>query len=93
MHAVTAAALQVTTEALVSAKDKPVDQDTNIVAGWLGFWIFVALIVAVAIIGWALTRSLRTADRAKDAGVYGDAPADRGPDGFEGPEGRDQASR
>jgi len=90
MHAVTAAALQVATEALVSAKDKPVNQDTNIVAGWLGFWVFIGLIVAVAVIGWALTRSLRTAHRAKDAGVYGDEPVDHG---VEGPEGRDQASR
>ncbi|TNM37338.1 hypothetical protein FHP29_15965 [Nocardioides albidus] len=64
----------VATQALVFAKDKPVDQDTNIVAGWTAFWVFLGLILAVAVIGWALTRSLRTAARAKDAGVYGDEP-------------------
>ncbi|WGX98146.1 hypothetical protein [Nocardioides sp. L-11A] len=74
MHAVVASAVHVATESLVNAKDKPVDQDTNIVAGWTALWIFVALIVAVGLIGWALTRSLRTADRAKAAGVYGDEP-------------------
>ncbi|WP_408898435.1 hypothetical protein ACJ5H2_04830 [Nocardioides sp. R1-1] len=70
MHAAVATVVSV-----LAAKDKPVDQDTNIVAGWTAFWIFVALIAAVAVIGWALTRSLRTAQRAKDAGVYGDEPA------------------
>ncbi|MBM0126460.1 hypothetical protein [Pimelobacter simplex] len=70
MHAVVA-----TVVSAVAAKDKPVDQDTNIVAGWTAFWIFLLLIVAVAVIGYALNRSLRTAARAKDAGVYGDEPA------------------
>ena len=75
MYAAAVTALQVATESLVFAKDKPVDQDTNIVAGWTAFWIFLGLIAAVAIIGIALTRSLKTAARAKDAGVYGDEPA------------------
>ena len=69
MHAVVA-----TVVSAVAAKDKPVDQDTNIVAGWTAFWIFLLLIAAVVVIGFALTRSLRTAARAKDAGVYGDEP-------------------
>ncbi|GAA1546832.1 hypothetical protein [Nocardioides humi] len=77
MHAAVATVVHVVTESLVLAKDEPVDQDTNIVAGWTAFWIFVGLIVAVAVIGWALTRSLRTAARAKDAGVYGDEPVER----------------
>ena len=76
MHAVVA-----TVVSAVAAKDKPVDQDTNIVAGWTAFWIFLLLIVAVAVIGFALTRSLRTAARAKDAGVYGDEPATDDGDG------------
>ena len=73
MHAL--AVTVVTT--LVAAKDDPVTEDTNVVAGWTAFWIFVGLIVAVVVIGIALTRSLRTAQKAKDAGVYGDEqPAD-----------------
>lgn len=71
MHAVVATAVSV-----LAAQDKPVDEDTNIVAGWTAFWVFLGLIAAVAVIGWALTRSLRTAARAKDAGVYGDEPVD-----------------
>ncbi len=76
MYAVAATAVQITSQSLVFAKDKPVDQDTNIVAGWTAFWIFLGLIVAVVVIGVALTRSLKTAARAKDAGVYGDEPAE-----------------
>ncbi len=59
--------------ALVLAEDKK-PEDKDVVAGWTAFWIFIALIVAVVVIGFALTRSLRTAQRAKDAGVYGDQP-------------------
>ena len=70
MHAL---ALTVTS-ALLSAEEKT-PKDEDVVAGWMGFAVFVFLIVAVAIIGWALTKSLRTADRAKEAGVYGDEPA------------------
>ncbi|GAA4091129.1 hypothetical protein ACFFOS_25635 [Nocardioides kongjuensis] len=78
MHAVVA-----TVVSAVAAKDKPVDQDTNIVAGWTAFWIFLLLIAAVVVIGFALTRSLRTAARAKDAGVYGDEPVDDAPESAE----------
>lgn len=42
----------------------------DVVAGWTGFVVFIAMILAVAVIGFALTRSLKTAQRAKDAGVY-----------------------
>lgn len=63
--------------ALVSAEEKA-PKDEDVVAGWTGFAVFVALILALAVIGWALTRSLRTASRAKDAGVYGDEPDETG---------------
>jgi hypothetical protein len=62
--------------ALVSAADKK-PEDEDVVAGWMGFAVFVFLILAVAVIGWALTKSLRTADRAKDAGVFGDEPVSK----------------
>ncbi|HWI43349.1 MAG TPA: hypothetical protein VNS81_06990 [Nocardioides sp.] len=77
---------------LVSAKEKA-PEDEDVVAGWMGFAVFAFLIVAVALIGWALTRSLRTAARAKDAGVYGeDEPtAEGGP--ADGPAGGSQPSR
>ena len=69
MHAFLVTAASV----LVSAEDKK-PKDEDVVAGWMGFAVFVFLILAVAVIGWALTKSLRTADRAKEAGVYGDEP-------------------
>jgi hypothetical protein len=61
--------------ALLAAQDKK-PEDNDVVAGWTGFAVFILLILAVAVIGWALTKSLRTASRAKDAGVYGDQPVD-----------------
>ena len=59
--------------ALVSAEEKAPDAE-DVTAGWLGFWIFLGLIIGVAVIAWALTRSLKTADRAKRSGAYGDEP-------------------
>lgn len=57
------------------AEDKEKAPDANdVVAGWTGLLVFVLLILAVVAIGWALTRSLRTAQRAKEQGVYGDDP-------------------
>ena len=62
----------ITTASAVLAADEKAPKDDDVVAGWTGFAIFAFLLVAVVLIGWALTRSLRTAARAKDAGVYGD---------------------
>jgi hypothetical protein len=59
---------------LVLAAEEKAPRDEDVVAGWMGFAVFAFLIVAVALIGWALTKSLKTAARAKEAGVYGDEP-------------------
>jgi len=67
-------ALAVTVASLVLAAQEQKPEDEDVVAGWTGFVVFVFLILAVAVIGWFLTRSLRNADRARDAGVYGDQP-------------------
>ena len=59
---------------IISFADKtPAYEDVN--AGPLGFIVFVVLILAVALIGWSLTRQLRKAQAAKDAGIFGDQPA------------------
>lgn len=58
---------------LLSAEEKAPD-DNDVVAGWMGFTVFMFLILAVAVIGWFLTRSLRRAGKAKDEGAYGDVP-------------------
>ena len=36
--------------------------------------IFLLLALAVAFLGWSLTKQLRKAQNAKDAGAYGDVP-------------------
>ena len=72
MHALAAGLVT----ALVNAEEKAPDAE-DVTAGWLGFWVFLGLIIAVAVIGWALTKSLKTADRAKESGVYGDEPVSR----------------
>lgn len=74
MHALAASVVNNIVGALVLAEEKA-PEDKDVVAGWTAFWIFIGGIVAVVVIGFALTRSLRTAQRAKDAGVYGDDPA------------------
>ncbi|WP_156393532.1 MULTISPECIES: hypothetical protein [unclassified Nocardioides] len=56
------------------AKDNSIPEDKDVVAGWLGFSVFIALIVAVALLCWSLTRQLRKTRDARDAGVFGDQP-------------------
>jgi len=68
-----------------------VDETPNaedVKAGWTAFAIFLALIVAVAFLGWSLVRQLRKAQAAEDAGLYDPSdkkpveqiPVDPGPD-------------
>lgn len=52
-----------------------VPEAEDVKAGWLAFGIFIALIVAVALLGWSLTKQLRKAQAAEDAGLYD--PSDR----------------
>lgn len=47
-------------------------KDEDVVAGPIGFVIFIALVIAVALLGWSLNKHLKKANRAADAGVYGD---------------------
>jgi len=61
---------------LAVADDVPEEEDVT--AGWLAFGIFIVLILAVAFLGWSLTKQLRKAQAAEDAGLYGHdvAPGD-----------------
>ena len=45
-------------------------EDEDVVAGWTAFLIFGLLIAAVAFLGFSLTKQLRKADRAEEAGLY-----------------------
>ena len=50
-------------------------EDDDVVAGWTAFLIFGLLIAAVVFLGFSLTKQLRKADRAEEAGLYD--PSDR----------------
>ncbi|NHC23709.1 hypothetical protein G6553_11075 [Nocardioides sp. IC4_145] len=61
--------LPLAADALVRAADQaPKPEDVK--AGWLAFGIFLALAVAVGLLGWSLVRRLRKAQSAEDAGLY-----------------------
>ena len=56
--------------ALVSAADQaPAPEDVK--AGWVAFAVFIALGIAVALLGFSLTRHLRTARNNAEQGVFG----------------------
>jgi hypothetical protein len=50
-------------------------EDEDVVAGWTAFLIFGLLIAAVVFLGFSLTKQLRKADRAEEAGLFD--PSDR----------------
>lgn len=61
---------------LISLVDE-VPEPEDVKAGWTAFALFLIGCVVVGLLGWSLTRQLRKAQAAKDAGVYGDPPVDR----------------
>ena len=62
-----------TVVALALASD-PRPDDNNVVAGWVGFAVMIALIVAVVFILRSFTKQLNKVDAAKQAGVFGEEP-------------------
>jgi hypothetical protein len=52
-----------------------VPEDEDVVAGWTAFAVFALLILAVVFLGFSLTKQLKKADRAEEAGLYD--PSDR----------------
>ncbi len=61
---------------MVTLADK-VPEAEDVTAGWVAFVIFIALILAVAFLGWSMTKQVRKVDAAEDAGLYD--PSDREP--------------
>lgn len=49
-------------------------EDNDVVAGPLGFAIWIFLILAVVVLGFSLVKQLRKAEAAKAAGLFGDEP-------------------
>jgi hypothetical protein len=57
-------------------------KDEDVTAGWTAFAIFLLLIAAVALLGFSLTKRLKNAQAAEDAGLYGsDATETEKPEG------------
>ncbi|WP_310964921.1 hypothetical protein [Nocardioides terrisoli] len=58
---------------LVDKTPKPND----VKAGWGAFALFIGLALAVAFLGWSLSKQLKKAQRAEDEGKYD--PSDKRP--------------
>ncbi|MET3961083.1 hypothetical protein ABIE44_001017 [Marmoricola sp. OAE513] len=54
----------------------PAPAADDVKAGWGAFAIFIALAIAVAFLGWSLTKHLKKAKLNADAGAFGDVPAE-----------------
>ncbi len=74
---------------LFALEDGPAPEDVK--AGWVALILFVLMALSVAFLGVSLTKRLRNAESAKDAGLYGDPPVESasGPD--VGPELSDES--
>lgn len=58
----------------------PVDEapePEEVKAGWTAFGIFGLLVLAVALLGWGLTKQLRRADDNRRQGLFGDVPEEQ----------------
>lgn len=56
---------------VAEVEEKAPPEAENVVAGWTAFALFGGMIVATALICWALVRQLRRVNAAKDSGVFG----------------------
>ena len=66
---------------LLAAASDPRPDDNNVVAGWVGFAVVIALILAVVFILRSFTKQLKKVDAARDAGVYGEETDEAGDPG------------
>ena len=55
---------------LISRAVDGVPEDEDVVAGWTAFALFGLLIVAIAILGFSLTKRLKNAARSAEEGRY-----------------------
>ena len=55
---------------LLAAGADKVPAPNDVKAGWGAFALFIGLAVAVALLGWSLTRHLRTARDNAEAGAF-----------------------
>lgn len=52
----------------------PSPEAADVKAGWIAFGLFLALAVAVILLGMNLNKQLRKTERNFEAGVFGDEP-------------------
>lgn len=64
---------------LVTLAEESVDPK-DVKAGWLGFGVFLLLVLALAVLCFSMVKQLRKAQAAKDAGAFGDEPKSDGTD-------------
>lgn len=64
----------------VSLAVDPVPDKENIKAGWVAFGIFIAMAVAVGLLGWSLTKHLKKTKLNAESGVFGDEPVEQSED-------------
>jgi hypothetical protein len=57
---------------VLAAASDPRPDDNNVVAGWVGFAVLIALIIAVVFILRSFTKQLKKVNAAQEAGVYDD---------------------
>lgn len=52
----------------------PVPKPADVKAGYPALFLFLGLLAVVGLLGWSLSRHLRTADHNRRAGLFGDQP-------------------
>jgi hypothetical protein len=57
-------------------------EPADVKAGWTAFAVFLLLLVAVALLGWSLSRQLKKAQRNKEAGIL---PSSKEQNGHQAP--------
>ncbi len=57
----------------------PIPADDDVKAGWIAFGVFIALGIAVALLGFSLTRHLRKARANAEHGAFGPTEKPAGP--------------
>jgi hypothetical protein len=51
---------------------RPIPQPEEVKAGYTALLLWIAMMIAVGLLGWSLVRQLRRTQKAKEAGVYGE---------------------
>ena len=60
---------------VLAVASDPRPQDNNVVAGWVGAVVLVALAIAVVFILRSFTKQLKKVEKANEKGVYDEKPS------------------